>query len=116
MGLVPPDPLDPRNATDVESYCFALMLAGTPTDQARELLKRAVSLQNAAQDAAVARMREAEKAQEREETRRDSAMLAASRLLRELHLVEEEPEPPPQFTTYFEQTLHEDPMFTPQRG
>ena len=89
--------VDPAACSSVEDYAFQLMMAQTPTEEARELIRAALDRQRREADQDWERVQRRRQATERHEARRDAAAIAAGKLLREAGHVDpdEELEPLP---------------------
>ncbi len=125
--------VDPAACSSVEDYAFQLMMAQTPTEEARRLIRAALARQRREAAAAWEHVQRRRQATERHEARRDAAALAAGKLLREAGYADPDgeleplPAPPrssgpsmlgpwvPEFDR-LDPTVHEDPNFRPRNG
>ncbi len=89
--------VDPASCADVEEYAFKLMMAQTPTEEARRLIRAALARQHREAMADWEQIQRRRQAADRHDARREAAALAAQKLLREAGYVdpEEQPEPLP---------------------
>ena len=75
--------VDPAACSSVEEYAYRLMWAGTPTEEARELIRAALDRQRREAEENWEHVQRRRQATERYEARRDAAALAAGKLLSE---------------------------------